>query len=620
MSGLRNIWLSILFLTCCVFCSAQNDVAGAKIRAYNIYGFTKYISWPNQTLLSQFRIEVLGKDSLLLNELRLLSKTKTVEGLPITVINSFDVSKVGRPQILYVNNASGFDIEQVLRKVKGSNTLLIGEKFPFHTSMINFVQVNNEQKFEINQQLMSEEGFLVDSVLLRQAITSPEEWQKLYIDQGKILEIEKAKVEQQKEEISTLQSTQSELQKQIQQDRLRILRQKEDIRAQQKVLQDLLSESKDQDRALKNKIEQLKKREVELNAQEDSIERQDSLISGQKIAISGQQQILQTQSQQINDQNSVLEDQMSRIRLQRILLYLSVALSTLITILGFIAFRNYEAKKKANTILEEQKEAIEKQKTVIENKNTSITDSINYALRIQKAVLPTQQMAKTFFKDYFVLNLPKDIVSGDFFWVHQEADKLIVAVADCTGHGVPGAFMSIIGNSLLKEIIKHQKIFEPDMILDRLKSGVIDALNQREKGATAKDGMDIALCVIDKTKNNLSFSGAHNPLYILREKEIIEIKGDAQSIGHSIHHEEKFSKTDIDIKPNDRFYMFSDGFVDQKGGEKKKKYYYKNFKELLINTSPENLKEQGKLLEEEFLSWKGNFAQIDDVLVVGFGL
>jgi serine phosphatase RsbU (regulator of sigma subunit) len=257
---------------------------------------------------------------------------------------------------------------------------------------------------------------------------------------------------------------------------------------------------------------------------------------------------------------------------------------------------------------------------IIEEKNRDITDSINYARRIQRAMLPDPLEIIGLSDKCFILYLPKDIISGDFYWFNETDGKLIAAAGDCTGHGVPGALMSMLGISFLEEIVKNRNITESDKILNELRREVQSALHQKGRSEEAKDGMDISLCVIDNSKNNLQFSGAFNNLYLIRDKELNEYRADRMPIGISGLSEKSFSTQNIPTRKGDLIYMFSDGYADQFGGPSNKKFKYPTLKELLIKIHKLPLSEQKTRLEKVFSEWKGSSPQIDDVLILGVKL
>ncbi|MFC2086854.1 SpoIIE family protein phosphatase [Bacteroidota bacterium] len=279
-----------------------------------------------------------------------------------------------------------------------------------------------------------------------------------------------------------------------------------------------------------------------------------------------------------------------------------------------------------NKILKNQKDEISQQRDILFSQKKEITDSIKYAELIQQAVLPTQDILKDNLKDYFVLFKPRDIVSGDFFWMKEMNNKIIIVAADCTGHGVPGAFMSMLGISYLNEIVSHYKILDPGEILNRLRYQVKTSLRQEGKEKEQKDGMDIALCMFDIKNRKLEFSGAYNPLFVIRENkngnnpeekyELIQIKADRQPIA-IYEYETSFTTHKIDLKKDDSIYIFTDGYVDQIGGAKQKKFMIKNFKLALLKIQEKTMQEQKADLEEILRLWQGKMEQLDDILVIG---
>lgn len=249
-------------------------------------------------------------------------------------------------------------------------------------------------------------------------------------------------------------------------------------------------------------------------------------------------------------------------------------------------------------------------------KNREITDNVNYAKRIQTAILPDLNKIYETFRESFVLYLPKDIVSGDFFSFFRKDNSAIIIAADCTGHGVTGAFLSVVGNSLLTQIINEKKITDPGKILDCLHEEMINTLNQRNSEST--DGMDVSIGSLNFDTKILKYAGANRPLWIIRDHEIIIYPANKFPIGGlQISHEEDFTSHEIQLFENDTFYLFSDGYADQFGGEYGKKLMTKKFKEILLSIQSLNMVDQKDNLRELFEDWKGNHEQVDDVLVIG---
>ena len=296
---------------------------------------------------------------------------------------------------------------------------------------------------------------------------------------------------------------------------------------------------------------------------------------------------------------------------KQVIVIWSVVLVLIVSLfLGGIAYRKWRIEQQQNDIILSQKIQVDK-------KNQHITDSIGYAQRIQQAILPDESLFKKSFAESFVWYKPKDIVSGDFYWIGQKDGKTIFAAADCTGHGVPGAFMSMIGNTLLNEIINEKSILEPDEILGRLREGLTRSLKQEQDQNTYQDGMELALCVYDPSLQTVEFSGSYSPLYIISDGRLQEYPGNSLPIGFKKGNAEKFDKVLIRVSKGDVLYLFTDGFPDQKGERSQKKFYYKPFRELLLSIHPSPMEEQKKILETTLTDWKGSLEQIDDILVIG---
>ena len=286
-----------------------------------------------------------------------------------------------------------------------------------------------------------------------------------------------------------------------------------------------------------------------------------------------------------------------------------------------------ESKKqieKINTDLEfknsevlKQNEKIIQQKEIIEHKNQSITDSIQYASRIQNAVLPPVDFISEWGKENFILYKPKDIVSGDFYWGLKKDGKIIIAAGDCTGHGVPGAFMSMLGHAFLDEIVNTTRIENAAMVLNHLREEIINTLKQKGSVGETRDGMDISLLILDPETGNLDFAGANNPLYLIRDGKLIKIQGDRMPIGIHVTTLTPFTNQVVSTVKGDQIYIFSDGFADQFGGPKGKKFMYKPFQDLLLTLSDKTMEAQKVLLNDTFEAWKGERDQVDDVLVIG---
>ena len=354
------------------------------------------------------------------------------------------------------------------------------------------------------------------------------------------------------------------------------------------------------DKKAKQKIEKIKKNfDKEIDYLNKEIERQEFLINELKVKASPANrkktslpdiqknkqdgQVVQVENQRFEDKNKKLWE-------------LSIA-------------------------LHKEKEKIDRVKKEIEYRHNEVTKSINYAQRIQKALLPGEETFKTCRYEHFIFWSPRDIVSGDFYWIKQIGDYTAIVVADCTGHGVPGAFMSVLGISFLNDIFGRNKIYPANEVLEKMRRMMKNSFhyNGNTKKFKSSDGIDMALAIIDNKNLKLDFSGANNPLYIIRNGELIILKATRNPIGN-YPFEKPFVSEQFDLQKNDRIYMFSDGFIDQFGGKKGRKFLKKNFQRLLLHIAKENLpmEEEKEVLEIALHQWKGNkYQQVDDILVFG---
>ncbi len=276
----------------------------------------------------------------------------------------------------------------------------------------------------------------------------------------------------------------------------------------------------------------------------------------------------------------------------------------------------HEIKLHQNQIVAKNEE-LKVQHDQIAQKNQEINDSIRYAKRIQTATLPRSIIDNSIVVEHFILFKPRDIVSGDFYWYHDVKDYLIIAAVDCTGHGVPGAFMSMIGITFLNEIVVEKQIFDAGEILDRMRKSVIHALGQESNLKGSSDGMDMALCVIEKNSRNIQFAGAFNPMICIRNGNLMEYSADRMPVGIHGKMKEHFSTQTAQLENGDAIYLFTDGYADQFGGTKNRKFLNRNFRNLLIEINDLPMKEQKEVLTETLESWQGNIPQVDDILVIG---
>ncbi len=405
------------------------------------------------------------------------------------------------------------------------------------------------------------------------------------------------------------------------------------------------------------------------SALKDSIFNENSVQKIQQV-----QAIYETEKKQIEIDllKKNQQVQQEQIKQQTLLLYLGGAIGVLIIIFAFVLYRNNLQKQRTNVLLEAQKKSIETQNKSLEDKNNlillknieleqqqeeilaqsenltyahkeitaqkdvleiqnsqikkkseNIESSIRYAQRIQKAFLPSHETLTKAFSEYFIFNKPRDIVSGDYYWLHQDENITIVAVADCTGHGVPGALMSMMGNSLLNQIVNDKQVTKPNLILDELHNGIRKALNQTN--SENRDGMDIALLTITKNTadTTVAYSGANNALIFFKNNQLHEIKANKMAIGgYQQEQERHFTRQEIQISADEllnySFYLFTDGYQDQFGGKDIRKVGREGFRQILRDIHEQAMEKQGEILALHLAEWQGKQDQIDDILVMGF--
>lgn len=379
--------------------------------------------------------------------------------------------------------------------------------------------------------------------------------------------------------------------------------------------------------------------QMRMRAEQDSISllaaaTSDSLKQSEKTGLERQIEIELLQANKEKNEAQLKEEKAVQAR-QRIMLFSAGGILLFVAFMSMLLYRSGRARLKINQQLEIRNKEIEDQRDKIKKQNEDISKSINYAQGIQKALLPPQLELANYIPDSFVFFKPRDVVSGDYYWFNDivpingedfekedgiklVSNKFAVSAIDCTGHGVPGAFMSMIGYNLLDEIISSGTI-KANEILEKLHLGVRKALRQGE--TDNHDGMDMALCVIDRKEKLVEFSGAKNPMIYIQDGELVRVKGDKNPIGGmQTEPVRKFTSHTLKIDKPTWIYLFSDGFPDQFGGKDGRKFMSKRFYELLLEIHQDPMCDQRQLIKETLINWKGDYKQIDDVLVIGFKL
>ena len=391
-----------------------------------------------------------------------------------------------------------------------------------------------------------------------------------------------------------------------------------------KVEKQRLDLTKQKLRRNKEKVDSILASKESLNAE---IDHQKQKLKRSELAILENHDILVESRLKLNAYKDNLNSTLSHLENQKLINISIIIIACIITLLLILAIRNFLKLKAKSRIIRNKSREIGIQHDLLSEKSKEISDSIDYAKRIQNAILPPMKLVKSSFPDSFVLYQPKDVISGDFYWLMEKANDgaKLFAAADCTGHGVPGAMVSVICNSALNRSVKEFGLSEPGDILTKTRELVIEEFEKSDEDV--RDGMDIAMISIQEKETKpkskkafeLKYAGANNPIWLIRHgiSEIEEIKGHKQGIG-SVENPKPYPTHTIEINEGDSVYLFSDGYADQFGGERGKKYKTLNFKEFLLSIQYHNMEEQGKLLRQEFETWKGDHEQIDDICVLGF--
>jgi len=594
-------------------------------RAVFIFDIAKYIDYgPGFADSSVFRIGILDKDVALFFEMGNLRKTRTtIQDKPVEIVKFNSESQIIYTQLLYVNKANGFNLNKVKAAIDKQQTLLLTEGYEFRESMINFIGVEGEMpKYSVNEDLINKAGMKVNSNMMFQAIKTKEDWENLFGKASEQIVIQRDTIRQQLEMINSQKAE--------------ILKQKALLDSLDKEITTKEKTLDEKQKVLEKQFIQISKQKGEITAQKQTILVQQNEVQVQKDTLARQKGKITVQLARIDDQLKRISEQDSKIKVQleaiekqKLILYFVLFALLLVSFLGYYIYRGYKIKKEANIKLEEKNRTISMQKNEIEKQRDlaaaqrdqigyqkrHIEDSIMYAKRIQTALIPSLEL----FSDkleHFVLYKPLAIVSGDFYWVSAQANPQVIISADCTGHGVPGAFMSMLGVTLLNEIVNGKHVMMPDQILENLRQGIIKSLKQVAEEDSIKDGMDIAVCVVDFDKNTIWYAGANSPLYLVRGGELIHYRADKMPV--AIHYKmEPFTLHKIDLQKGDAFYIFSDGFADQFGGPKQKKFMSMQLRETLVAMSGKPMLQQGERLNEIFEEWRGDGPQIDDVTLIG---
>jgi len=625
----------------------------SRIKAEYIILLANYVEWPDSIVSAVYEIGVLGSNKIY-NELSFKSQTGAFKSKPLNVSYFKRIKDITPVHILFVDEEKNHNIRKVWSKIKNRPVLLVTDSCEqYEYIMINMLALSSGGKpFELNKKNIDDAGLRVSQKILYVG-GREEELREIY-------RISEEQLQLVKKELETLNAELNQQYEKLEQRKEEIDSLNRNIDHQKEEWKLLTTEISRQQQSLEERTIQLKKREEEFEKLKTEIQlienqlelQQDSIIAGNEILRLQRDSIIYQQNE-IKKQESVLGEQNIIIARQQYLLYFLIILVVLISVIIFFVIRANQIRRKANRILKErndsiarqnveiskqkqeilaQQEQLEKINRAIEKQNEDIKSSIYYALTIQNAILPGHEQIDKQFEN-FTIYLPKDIVSGDFYWFttkrksRTNIDMIFFAVVDCTGHGVPGGFLSMIGSRLLNTIVNENHIYEPDKILKRMDINLRQALKQDQTGND--DGMDVCLCRIDKNKNmkkqqngefRVLFSGARRPLYYTRNQSEAEmIRGDRKTVGGRYYKERKFTTRELLLSRGDKIYLTTDGITDQPSPYREK-FGIKRFMDILVKTGNFSMEKQREYFEEELLGFMRYEKQRDDITVMGIEL
>lgn len=580
-------------ITLCVFISnsllsqstltatdAQNK---ARLKTAYIFKFTNYVTWPNEDKMSEFVICVISSEEMSKWLKALTNIAKFRNKIPIKVIYCKTVNDIKSCQMLVIDGAKNDNIWSVYSKIRGKSVLMVAENLvDYKKSMISFAEINGRIKFIINKAKMDESNLVVNDYLYKAAIVKEGEWKSIF------------------DKFNSLITSGGN-----------------DVKVNKNDLKQMVSLYKNLEEEKKVKETMIVQMEDSLNAKEQRVKAKMHEYEQVSRRVQEQKELMNEQGKKIAERDLDIKKREGTIGKQKNVISIIALLATIGIILLLFTIRSNNQRRKANKLLSEQKNEIEKQKHLVDEKQKEILDSINYAKRIQTALMASTKLLNDNLPEHFLVFKPKDIVAGDFYWAVPLPDKSFVYItADSTGHGVPGAFMSLLIISKLNDAI-NQNITRPDLVLNAVKTGIIRALNPEGSKEESKDGMDAILCRIDFANMKLQYAAANNSFCIIRNKELITCKADKMPVGKSHDDSGVFTYNEIALEKGDMIYTFTDGYGDQFGGPEGKKLKHKKLREILREVSELSIETQKVIIEQRFEEWKGSLEQVDDVLVMG---
>lgn len=632
--------ISVLLFVFSGIATAQTREPVFEQKAKLLYHIPRYLLWENgsQAQAQMITIGLVNADEELSQSLKKYAKRPYQNGVKVVVREFASVENAVSDKslsVLFVPYTG--DFVSAMNLLKYTPVVIISDNYSDRTEvMIDFSdEKSGLVTFGFNTANLRKEGINVMSDMTR--LLHGED-----ISKDAIIKEQSEQLSEKEEELNQKQRLLDEKEKEIFQKQQQIEIQNRNMAIQSRGIQnqvEKLERQQEEMQSLKRQQEKitkelaeaetnLKKRNAEAVAVAHELERQRNEVEAQHEVAKRQLDRIN----QINEEIKTKENELKQLDLKNqllnnIILASMMVLVVFLIMLFFIA-KLYVGKRRDNQKLVRQNEQIEEQNVEITAQKDEITaqkdkivESIRYAQKIQQAVMPPQEYFSKYLPDHFIMLKPRDIVSGDFFWGNDIGDKFVFTAADCTGHGVPGAFMSLLGIAFLNDITARmtEDNISAGEILTLLRSDIITYLRQTGRDDEQKDGMDMAVCVYDRKNFKIQYAGAHNPLILIHNGELLQTDADEMPIGYYENQTERFTNHELKVEKGDMLYLFSDGYADQFGmsGGKRRKYMIKNFRDFLMQIHTLDLPVQKQRLEENLDNWRGNLKQLDDVLVMG---
>ncbi|MEI6020758.1 MAG: YfiR/HmsC family protein [Bacteroidota bacterium] len=658
--------LIALFLFFSLFAGAQTTSSvpyRSKTMAVNIYGFARYFDWPNLDVNGDFKIGLLGADEQLVKEFNSLARFRRVanHNISIIILDGYtDLKRIQQTEMLYVNTqkVKAFQVKDI----KKGTLIITDNEMNFNNTMIGFYDEGDKLKFAYNEYLAYSSGVVISesfraipNVNFKLAKVDWKEEERIREDRTISKDALKIVYNTDKDPKTIKKGNSSDPASSV-------FDAKEARKDWDNVIDKILGNadntvfSKDELKEVAGKIsaQEMRLREqkakidlalASMTSQEERIKLQEERLAltvsqnklqeyelhNQILRMEKQKKILDGQKKQMEVQKASIVKQLAQINMQKTILWLGLLAVLAVLFSLYMVYRNYKRTKKTNELLEIQKLEIQEQKHLVEEKHKEISDSINYAERIQRTFLASKDLMDENLGEYFVFFKPKDVVSGDFYWASKidnstnllntssnsrvNDGKFVMATADSTGHGVPGAIMSLLNIYSLERSIELYT--EPAEILNHTRKLIIERLKKDGSKEGGKDGMDCSLISFDLKNLRLSYAAANNPVWVVRNNELLEFTADKMPVGKHDRDGISFVQHSVNLEKGDMVYALTDGMPDQFGGPKGKKFMYKKLKELLISISLQPLHEQRMRLEREILDWMGDNEQVDDITLIG---